>query len=77
MLYAGISKVRVGYGVLVCLILDNFLCQFFGNHPLNLVLVLPLDVDEAVVELSDDVGESVQFGFRFLSASTVGVGINL
>ena len=59
--------VGVGHGVLVGPVIGDLRGKILGNHPLDLVLVLPLDVAEPVVELPDDVGETVELRFWLLS----------
>ena len=70
MLQLGVLLVGVRLRVLVGLVLRNTCRDLLGDNLADLVLVLPLDVAEEVVEGLDDRGESVDVGFALAATAT-------
>ena len=77
MLDPGVLFIRVGHRVLVRPVGGNLRGQLLGNHFLDLVLVLPLDVAEPVIELPNDVREGLHLRFRLLPAAACGGRLDL
>ena len=68
-LYARVLFVGVGRGILICLVGGHLRRKLLGDHLIDLVFVLPLDVAEAGVEVLDDTGEAVDLRLGLLPAA--------
>jgi hypothetical protein len=69
-LYAGILLVRVLHGVLISLVRCDLDRNLLSDDLSNLVLVLPVDIAELLIECPQDVTQSIKFGFGDIPPTT-------